>query len=133
MKRSRQPWKRINGPDGVRDISRLKLQHVAIILIALALLLYAYEERLTSWWHLPYLPLADTLLTTAIVVLAFEWFLRRENEARLSHIVGGAVHREVGPLTRQFFSEPDTALQALNPGFQGDLPGYRAGMLRASV
>jgi hypothetical protein len=105
-------------PSGTRErdrlIYRLKLQHVALVLMPLALLLYAYEERLMAWRRLPYRSVADTLLTTAIVVLAFEWFLRRETELRLSRIVTDTVHRELGPLARSFFTEPQVLLRALD-------------------
>jgi hypothetical protein len=97
-----------------RLIYRLKLQHVALVLLPLALLLYAYEDRLMAWRRLPYRSVADTLLTTTIVVLAFEWFLRRETELRLSRIVADTVHRQLGPLARSFFTEPQVLLRALN-------------------
>jgi hypothetical protein len=96
-----------------RELGRLKLNYLAVILVALSLLLYAYEEPLTAWRRFPFRAVADTLLTTAIVVLTFEWFLRRENEAHLSEIVRGTVHRELGPLARSFFSKPELVLQAL--------------------
>jgi hypothetical protein len=57
---------------------------------------------------------ADTLLTTAIVVLVFEWFLRVENERRLSRIVGNTVREELGPLAESLFSQPETVLEPLN-------------------
>jgi hypothetical protein len=96
-----------------RPVIQLKLPYVAVMLVALSLLLYAYKEHLAAWWRLPYQSIADILLTSAIVALTFEWFLRRENEAHLTDIVRRTVHEELGPLARSFFSEPQVLLKAL--------------------
>jgi hypothetical protein len=81
------------------------------VLIPVALLLYGYEDALTAWRSFPYRSVADTLLTTAIVAVAFEWFLRRGNEAHLSRIVHDTVHQELAPLAKSYFSEPQVLLR----------------------
>jgi hypothetical protein len=104
--------------ESISLLYRLKLQYVALILIPAALLLYSAEERLLEWHAFPYRQVADTLFTTGIVVLAFEVFLRRETDARLSKVVRDTVEEELNPLVehiaRTIFSEPSQLLKALN-------------------
>lgn len=108
----RPEFKRYSDPEG--SIYRLKLQYVWIILFPLALLLYAYEDELNAWHSFPYHSVADALLTTAIVAIVFEMYLRTESDRRLSRIVRDTVHAELGPLARSFFSRPKELLEALN-------------------
>ncbi len=108
----RHGLRRFSDPEG--SIYRLKLQYVWLILLALALLLYAYEDKLTARHLFPYHSVADALLTTGIVAIVFELYLRTESDRRLSRIVRDTVHDELGPLARSFFSEPKQLLAALD-------------------
>lgn len=99
-------------------IYRLKLRWVAAILIPASLLLYAYENRLSTWHRLPYDAFAGTLLTTGIVVVTFEYYVRRESETRLRVLVARVVREElpllVERIAESLFRDPGILIATLS-------------------
>lgn len=112
-----------------RKIYNLKLQHVALILILVALVFYWVESKTGSpsqdddFWsslieEIPFHSLADAILTIAVVALAFEYFVRQEAQTQLTELVRQEAQRERSALINEIasivLSKPETLLSSLS-------------------